>query len=127
MAKTVDFSTFNARKNGIAMTISPDREDSTEISITLSGYLDNKNSQEFHTEINKHLPTLKAFTRVIFDVRELTYLSSTGVGVLHNILVEMERLGITFILFNPNEKIRSVLQLLGLYSFFTIKEDGGTR
>jgi anti-anti-sigma factor len=122
MNQQITFTDFNAVKNGITITAQKGEPESDSLVFYLSGYLDNKNSKDFMEQISGILSILHRYDSIIFDLKELTYLSSTGVGVLHSLLLDMNEGGTKLVLCNLNKKIKSVLQLLGLYSYFNIQD-----
>ena len=122
MNQQITFTDFNAVKNGITITAQEGEHESDTLVFYLSGYLDNKNSKDFMEQISGILSILHRYDSIIFDLKELTYLSSTGVGVLHSLLLDMNEGGTKLVLCNLNKKIKSVLQLLGLYSYFNIQD-----
>jgi len=55
---------------------------------------------------------------LLVDLREISYISSTGVGVLSSLLVQATKRNIIFKLKNIQPKVKVVFELLGLLSFF---------
>ncbi len=74
-----------------------------EIDASSSIYLDNKISE-----------TIKSHKRILVDCRELTYISSAGLGVFMSYIHEMEESEIKMVLFGLSKKVRNVFQILGL-------------
>lgn len=53
-------------------------------------------------------------TKILVDCKELNYISSAGLGVFMSYLQEFENNKISLVLFNLNQKVKKVFQILGL-------------
>jgi anti-anti-sigma factor len=60
---------------------------------------------------------------LVLDLSGVGYISSTGVGALTNALVEARKKGLGIVFRRIPPKVASILDVLGLRSFFPI-EDG---
>ncbi len=85
--------------------------------VDLVGILDAFNSNEFGKIITRFISE-GDFTTIIFNCDGLTFLASTGVGVMAHLLRLAENKGGTVILAALAPKIYDVLKLLGFTSFF---------
>lgn len=89
----------------------------------LEGYLDNQNTPSF---LQATRQTISSNIRVIgFDLRELSYISSTGVGALSALTLECKQNGQYFFLSGVPERIDKVLRLLGFGDLFVTISDPG--
>jgi anti-anti-sigma factor len=117
------FDHLNSLNNGVTAFGCVSRNNGPVFIIEVEGFLDNENSKVFMNSVLNVLREQESkYTTVILDLGKLTYLSSTGVGTFNNIMLQMQDLDKKFYLMNVEEKIKSVLKLLGLYSFFEIYE-----
>lgn len=115
------FKHLNGLPNGVTAFGHVSKKDDRVFIIEINGFLDNANSKTFMNSVLKVLRE-REFTTVVLDLEKLTYLSSTGVGTFNNIMLQMQKLDKKFYLMNVGDKTKSVLKLLGLYSFFDICE-----
>ena len=60
--------------------------------------------------------------KVVLDLRLVSYISSTGVGLLATSMVEASKRSVTFALDNITPRVRSIIDTLGLLSFFHVEE-----
>ena len=63
---------------------------------------------------------------LVIDLLKISYISSTGVGALSYILIQTKKTNLALYLTNVGQKVRSVLDTLGMTGFFNIvdsKED----
>ncbi len=117
------FEYLNRLDNGVTVFGHISQNNGSVFIIEIEGFLDNENSKVFMNSVLNVLREQESeYTTVILDLGKLTYLSSTGVGTFNNIMLQMQDLSKKFYLMNVGEKTKSVLKLLGLYSFFEIYE-----
>lgn len=57
---------------------------------------------------------------VLVDCKGLKYISSAGLGVFMSYIQELDAKDIRFILFNMNEKVYKVFEILGLHQLLAI-------
>jgi len=87
----------------------------------VDGYLDNANTPRFLAEARK---LINGNVRILgLDLKELTYISSTGVGALSTLTMECKSTGKYFFLTGVPDRIGKVLNLLGFWNIFNIIED----
>ena len=92
----------------------------------VAGYLDNVNSTHFREAVAKAIKENVSIKTVVIDLLKISYISSTGIGALSTILIQTKKTNLALYLTNVGRKVRSVLDTLGLTSFFNIidsKED----
>ena len=84
--------------------------------ITLSGAIDAATAIEFQGYLEKLVT--KGTTNFIFDMNGVTFINSTGLGLLVNLADSADNKKGSFILVNTHSKIRIVFQTLGLDNYF---------
>ena len=85
----------------------------------LNGYIDTYNSNYFQKRIQKAIKS--GFVRLIFQCKELNYVSSTGIGSFTAFLKTVKSHGGDLVLLEVQSKIYEVFQLLGFSQFFNFK------
>ena len=91
--------------------------DGKRMTVVLIGRLDTNTSPQLDDELKNHLPSLKT---LIFDFRELSYISSAGLRVILSMKKIMkEQSEMTII--NVNETIMEVFEVTGFSDILTIK------
>jgi len=76
----------------------------------------------------EHLDTLmrelieRGTLKIIVDLRQVKYLSSAGIGVFMNAMVEVRRKQGALVLFNPSENVLDVFENLHLTNLFNIAD-----
>jgi anti-sigma B factor antagonist len=79
-------------------------------------------SKEFYEEVKPLLPHTKV---VVVDLAELTYVDSSGLGVLVRLYTSARQLGCEFQLLHLGRQLRNLLKLTNLLSVFAQAEDHG--
>jgi len=79
-------------------------------------------TDEFLQEVKHLLPQTKV---VVVDLADLTYVDSTGLGVLVRLLASARQAGCEFKLLHLGKQLRNVLKLTNLLSVFAQAEDHG--
>ncbi len=111
---------INLRDSGIKLDCELLNAPSSTLVIRLDGFLDNNNSLGFMEAVLKTIQDNKDFRTVIIDMLKVTYISSTGIGALSNIMVQSRKSNLGFYLCNLQKKIKNVMDTLGFTSFFKI-------
>lgn len=88
------------------------------IVVKIEGYIDTKNSQQFMNSLLSVVSANTGASKLVLDLNAVTYISSTGVGSLTNVLVQSKKVNMELYLSNVNEKINNVIKMLGFSSFF---------
>ncbi len=91
----------------------------------LEGILDTENSGDFASFINNCIPKelYGKYSKLVLDFNGITYVSSTGIGGLVNILVTCSQNDIALCISRVPSRISDVIDLLGFSSYFTFIED----
>ncbi len=91
--------------------------------IEISGKLDNYNSNIFTEHVSTIISENSSIDVLIIDMKEINYVSSTGIGSLTNLLIQTHKFNIEFKIARAGEKIKSLIDLLGFTSFFQFVDD----
>ena len=92
--------------------------DGETIQLILNGYIDTYNSPEFQSHINEVINSGVKY--IIFNLGGLNYISSTGIGAFTSFLKNLRQKKGNMVLFDLQEKVMEVFQLLGFTKFFKI-------
>jgi anti-anti-sigma factor len=95
------------------------------VCVALRGRVDTESSKYFARQLQRLVRS--CLIRVMLDMRNLTYLSSTGVGELIHFIQEIKRLGGGVVVVDMQPKVRNVIEILGLAGFVGLEhtqEDG---
>lgn len=98
----------------------------TEISkeiyqISIDGEIDASSSILLDEEFEKAI--LSNSSKILVDCSKLSYISSAGLGVFMSNVEDCQTKNIKFVLYNLNNKIRSVFDMLGLNHLIQIKSN----
>ncbi len=89
--------------------------------IHLNGYINSYNSLSFQKKIEKVIEA--GFTKLIFNCKRLTYISSTGIGSFTVLLQHIKKKGGDIVLMNIPSKVQDIFKLLGFFNFFQTARD----
>lgn len=98
------------------MTFNKISEDNQMI-LSLSGRLDAANAPSLETELKN---SINGVEKLVFDFKELEYISSAGLRVLLNAQKVMNRQG-KMIVRNVNDTIADVFEITGFVDILTIE------
>ncbi len=87
--------------------------------VSLGGYIDSYNAEDFQAQVRGAID--KGFPYLIFDMGEVNYISSAGIGAFMAISKFVEEKNGDFVLLNLSRKVLEVFTLLGFNSFFKIE------
>jgi len=88
----------------------------TELTLSLSGALDTENAPKLEEVMNE---SLTGVTSLIIDLKDLNYISSSGLRVLLMASKTMNRQG-TMVVKNPNKVVSEVFEFTGFNDILTI-------
>lgn len=83
--------------------------------ILLSGELDEYTAQNVRTKLDVLLETQKGFVQIVIDLSELTFMDSTGVGVLIGRYKKMREQNKPIFITNPSRNAERIFKMSGLY------------
>lgn len=109
---------LNEQDEGVSADADFFGESEEIINVKIAGYIDTKNSQQFMNALLNLVISNSGISKLVLDLSGVTYISSTGVGSLTNVLVQSKKLNMELFLSNVNDKINNVIKMLGFSSFF---------
>ncbi|MBN2532837.1 MAG: STAS domain-containing protein [Spirochaetales bacterium] len=118
-----DFTRLNNLNTGITLGAALWKDKKDSLVITFNGSL---NTDNFIGLSDCLLGIVKSdcpYSRIIFDLKGLSYASSAGIGTLVTFMQKAKSKNIDLILCNLNEKVSTVIETLGFASFLTIVPD----
>ena len=83
--------------------------------ILLSGELDEYTAQAVRKNLDALLDTQKGFVQIVIDLSELTFMDSTGVGVLIGRYKKMRESNKPIFITNPSRNAERIFKMSGLY------------
>lgn len=83
--------------------------------ILLSGELDEYTAQTVRKNLDVLLDTQKGFVQIVMDLSELTFMDSTGVGVLIGRYKKMREINKPIFITNPSRNAERIFKMSGLY------------
>ena len=83
--------------------------------ILLSGELDEYTAQNVRKNLDVLLETQKGFVQVVMDLSELTFMDSTGVGVLIGRYKKLRESNKPIFITNPSRNAERIFKMSGLY------------
>ncbi len=92
-------------------------EESSKLTLILDGRLDTTTSPKLETELRSSLTDVK---ELIFDFKDLVYLSSAGLRVILTAMKQMKKQG-KMVIRNVNETIMEVFEITGFAEMLTIE------
>lgn len=89
------------------------------LSIIFEGELDQSVAEKIRKQLDEYLETITP-TAVVFDMSKLTFMDSTGVGLIMGRYKKLKSKGIPVYIGNPCKQIDKVLKISGLYSIIPL-------
>lgn len=83
--------------------------------ILLSGELDEYTAQTVRKNLDLLIDTEKGFVQVVMDLSELTFMDSTGVGVLIGRYKKLRESNKPIFISNPSRNAERIFEMSGLY------------
>lgn len=83
--------------------------------ILLDGELDEYTAQTARKTLDTLLDTQKGFIQIVMDLSELTFMDSTGVGVLIGRYKKMKEFNKPIFITNPSRNAERIFKMSGLY------------
>lgn len=83
--------------------------------ILLSGELDEYSAKSVRKDLDTLLDTEKGFVQIVLDLSELTFMDSTGVGVLIGRYKKMREYNKPIFISNPSRNAERIFKMSGLY------------
>ncbi len=83
--------------------------------VLLSGELDEYTAQGVRKNLDTLFDTEKGFVQIVMDLSELTFMDSTGVGVLIGRYKKMREYNKPIFITNPSRNAERIFKMSGLY------------
>lgn len=83
--------------------------------ILLSGELDEYTASTVRKNLDALMNTEKGFVQIVLDLSELTFMDSTGIGVLIGRYKKMKELNKPIFITNPSRNAERIFKMSGLY------------
>ena len=90
-----------------------------ELYLYLDGELDQSVADDLRQQIDQYLDKVTP-KKVIFDMKKLLFMDSTGVGLIMGRYKKLRKRQIPICIANPNSSIDKVLKISGLYSIIPL-------
>jgi anti-anti-sigma factor len=100
--------------------------DERRLELALQGELDLKASSDLTPLLEAAVLDCPPKGRLVLDLSLVSYISSTGVGLLSTILVNAKRRSVSLVLLDIPPRVRNIMDTLGLMSFFTEEKSSCT-
>ncbi len=85
--------------------------------VKYTGKINIENSTEISKEIKSHLENVK---ELVFDFSEVSYISSAGLRMLHDIYKTIQTQKGSVYIKNANQDVKNVFEISGFQSFLNI-------
>jgi anti-sigma B factor antagonist len=104
------------------MTFSYQTEQQSNLEIIhLAGELiDKTQASELSTKVDEYISENK--TKIIFDLKELKYINSSGLNIMINILSRVRKAGGEIVITNVSRRVNELLIITKLNTVFTVTE-----
>lgn len=84
--------------------------------VSLCGELDDCTAVFVRERLDEIFSSLKPFSRVIIDFENVSFMDSTGIGVLVGRYKKFEPALLSFSIKNPNTTVDRILKMTGIYN-----------
>lgn len=91
--------------------------------INLFGELDECVASSIRESLDKILSSLLPMSEVVLDLKNLSFMDSTGIGVIVGRYKKFRPNFISFVIKNPNRTVDRILKMTGIYSLIPRLED----
>lgn len=120
MSRTEILPGFDVLKNdNVDVDIS--RVDGTMIVFKLKGLIDTYNTPFVDRKVKMAIES--GYINLVFDMSDISYMSSTGLGILTALLRMLKPMGGDLILSGVPPKVFEIFRLIGFEAFFTFTDD----
>ena len=102
------------------MEILYDRSENT-MRITLFGELDESSAESVRNSLDRNI-VLSDAARIIFDFSRLSFMDSSGIGVLVGRYKKFSGRPVSFFISSPNPTVDKILKLSGIYTIMPVVE-----
>ena len=102
------------------------RQDGTELTVYLHGEIDHCIAQSIRDEIETILRKSRIM-HLILDFSQVSFMDSSGLGLILGRFTKATELGIVFKVQNPTPQIKRILDLAGTERLIKIENNSGRR
>lgn len=92
--------------------------------IKIYGEIDHHNAKKFREKIDSLLLEKKPL-KVVLDLSMVSFMDSSGLGLIMGRYSLARELDASFIIYHPNRRVKKILELAGMERIIEIKEDDG--
>lgn len=110
----------NEKNDSLTIEIAEIENVQRGLQVSLHGFVDTYNTHFLQNQITKIMKS--GFVNLILNCEALTYISSTGVGMLSSLLTNIKNKGGNIIFLKVQDNILDIFQLLGFAKIFTIAD-----
>ncbi len=89
--------------------------DKTTLNVYLVGELDECTASKTRDVIDGLIRDLNGIKRVVFNLSELSFMDSTGIGMFIGRYKKLKACNISVFIQNPTQSVEKILQISGLY------------
>ena len=82
----------------------------------LCGEIDEHNAHSVRTKADRLVERYAGSERAIFDLKEVSFMDSTGIGFLIGRYKRFQRFGVPVYLTNPTNSTDKILEMSGIYT-----------
>ena len=90
--------------------------------ISLNGDLDINSSRKLKNKLNKMLDDKNS--GIVINAEKLTYIDSTGLGILISLLKKIKKTDNELIIENPQNNVLKIFKITGLFKVIKIYKEG---
>jgi anti-anti-sigma factor len=112
---------YNNNEYDLKIMGSYDENDPSNLLVQPIGNIESYNSEIFSKAVLETLREHTVVKNVLIDLKQVPYMSSTGIGAIIQILGYVNQNKMKLNILNINEKIQETLNLIGFNSFLDIR------
>ena len=94
----------------------------TTLVISIIGEVDHHSAEYIRSKIDAEM--LKSITRnIIFDFSKVSFMDSSGIGIIIGRYKTIQKLGGKALIVNPNEQITKIFEMSGIFKLMPLYKD----
>ncbi|MBN2442790.1 MAG: anti-sigma factor antagonist, partial [Spirochaetales bacterium] len=121
------FERFNTTHSNLQLQGIDNEEIPGKLTVCIEGSIETYNSDAFQDVITTIIKNNAELKSIIFDLLNVSYISSTAVGAFIRLIKLTQEKRIDMSLVNVNNKIKSVIQVLGFANYVKIVDVEDTK
>ena len=95
------------------------RQEGEKLFVDLQGDLDINSNKEFKEKVN----SVQGVKKITVNCENLSYIDSTGIGVLVGIAHRAQEIQVVFVVAHPQKNVARVFDLLGVTEDLNVREN----